>query len=48
VVQKKASGDDVERKNTKTVPARHGDNRETVEYMGESSGCVLRGEARPL
>ena len=30
------------------VPARHGDNRETVEYMGESSGYVLRGEARSL
>ena len=30
------------------VPARHGDNHETVEYMGESSGYVLRGETKSL
>ena len=30
------------------APARHGDNRETVEYMGESSVYVLRGEAKSL
>ena len=26
------------------VPARHGDNLETVAYLGESSGYVLQGE----
>ncbi len=30
------------------VPARHGENHETVEYMGESSGYILRGESRSL
>ncbi len=30
------------------LPARHGNNDETVEYMGESSGYILRGEAKSL
>ena len=30
------------------VPARHGDNLETVAYLGESSGYVLQGEDKTL